>query len=135
MMIRLRNWKHRQQITAHMIFLVFLPIFVLFRAFISLAVASLMDGVAPILTNIGNPQSPRKADALLAFALQGRYFCPSRIGMFPLDRKVQQVLHGFKISVITLKGFHFNEKVLKNQLFNKAVGLSKNATLTCKLPN
>lgn len=43
--------------------------------------------------------------------------------MFPLDRKVQPVLHGFKISVIVLKGFHFKEKVLENQLLNKAVHL------------
>ena len=57
-----------------MIFLVLLPIIVLFLAFICRAVASLMDGVAPILADIGNLQSPRKAEAFLLSALQDRYF-------------------------------------------------------------
>jgi hypothetical protein len=57
-----------------MIFLVLLPIFVLFRAFIRRVFASLMDGVAPILANIDNPQLPRIAEAFLLSVLQDRYY-------------------------------------------------------------
>ena len=120
MMIGFRNWKHRQQITAH------------YDIPGSSSDIRPFPGIHPPGGCIphgrccSHPaqywQSPvaQKTKAILLSALQNCYFCPSRIGMLLLDSKVQHVLQGFKISVNTLKGFHFNEEVLKNQLLNKA---------------
>jgi len=121
MMIGFRNWKHRQQITAHH----------------DIPGSSsdtrpfpgihLPGSCIPHGWRCSHPgqhwQFPvaQESRGVPSFGLARSLFCPSGIEMFHLDGKVQHVLHGFKISVITLKGFHFNEKVLKNQLLNKAL--------------
>ena len=79
-----------------MILLVLLPIFVLFLAFIRRAIASLMDGVAPILADIGNPQSSRKAEALLLSTMQDRYFVRQGSKCFLSTKKFNMSCMGSK---------------------------------------
>ena len=56
-----------------MVFLVLL-MFALFLAFIRQAIASLVDGVVPSLTDIDNPQLPEKAKVFLLLALNDCHF-------------------------------------------------------------